>query len=85
MSSSIISCASISFLIYSFVFLSSLKILADRLNASILVALIVVMQINTIHIPNCAKLLWDCYSVYIYCTDVAAGGWGGATDWIFLL
>ena len=44
MSSNIISCASIFPLIYSFVFLSSLEIIADRLNASISVALILLLS-----------------------------------------
>jgi hypothetical protein len=43
MSSNIVSCASIFPLIYSFVFLSNLEILAGRLNVSISVALILLI------------------------------------------
>jgi hypothetical protein len=54
MSSNIISCASIFPLIYSFVFLSNLEILVDRLSATISVALLVVEKMTKIaqNIPD---------------------------------
>jgi len=58
MSSNIIYCASIFPLIYSFVFLSSLETLADRLNASISVALISISY-NVQNIKQESRTLQD--------------------------